>query len=122
MAWDCATGNGQCAVPLARLFDSIVATDASEKQLSNAQQHPRIEYRLASAEQSGLTTGSVDLITVAQALHWFRVEQFWQEAGRVLRAEGVIAVWCYAFLEIAPEIDASVSRFYSDTVGPYLGL
>lgn len=118
-AWDCATGNGQCAVPLTKFFESVIATDASEKQLSNAEQHSRISYRLARAEESGLTAGSVDLITVAQALHWFRIENFWNEARRVLRPGGVIAVWCYAFLEVAPEIDGIVNRFYSEAVGPY---
>ena len=118
-AWDCATGNGQCAIPLTRFFQSVIATDASEKQLSNAQKNPKVDYRLAPAEESGLTDESIDLITVAQALHWFQLEHFWTEARRVLRPKGVIAVWCYAFLEIAPEIDAIVNRFYSETVGPY---
>jgi len=118
-AWDCGTGNGQCAVSLAKFFDSVVATDASEKQLSNAQRHPRIEYRLAPAERSSLTDQTVDLITVAQALHWFKLDQFWSEACRVLRPNDVIAVWCYAFVEISPEIDPVVNRYYSETVGPY---
>src|SRR5689334_6356363 len=65
LAWDCGTGNGQCAVSLAKFFDSVVATDASEKQLSNAERHPRVEYRRATAERSGLTGQSVDLVTVA---------------------------------------------------------
>ena len=119
LAWDCGTGNGQCAVSLAKFFDAVIATDASEKQLSNAEDHPRVEYRLARAEQSGLTGQSVDLITVAQALHWFKLEQFWPEVRRVLRPHAVIAVWCYAFVEISPEIDAVVNRYYSETVGSY---
>jgi SAM-dependent methyltransferase len=119
LAWDCATGNGQSAVPLARLFDSVVATDASEKQLANAERHPRIEYRVAPAERSGLPSGAADLITVSQAMHWFRIDEFWTEAKRVLRPEGVIAVWCYVFVEITAEIDAVVNRYYSDIVGPY---
>jgi len=119
LAWDCATGNGQCAVPLAKFFKSVIASDASEKQLGNAEPNPRVEYRLAAAENSGLTDHSIDLITVAQALHWFKIEQFWNEAYRVLRPNAVIAVWCYSFVQIAPEIDEIVNRFYGETVGPY---
>src|ERR1044071_1842117 len=77
LAWDCATGNGQAAVGLASVFDRVIATDASEKQIANAQQRERVEYRLAPAENSGLESATVDLVTVAQALHWFDMEQFY---------------------------------------------
>jgi SAM-dependent methyltransferase len=119
LAWDCGTGNGQCAVALAEFFDQVIATDPSQKQLDNAQPHPQIRYRLAPAEESGLAGNSVDLITVAQALHWFRIDDFWKEVGRTLHPGGVIAVWCYGFLEVDPKIDAVLNRFYSEIVGPY---
>src|ERR1700745_933422 len=70
LAWDCATGNGQAAVGLASVFDRVIATDASEKQIANAQPHERVEYRIATAEDSGLESETIDLIMVAQALHW----------------------------------------------------
>jgi SAM-dependent methyltransferase len=119
MAWDCATGNGQCAASLARFFDSVIATDASEQQLKSAEPNSRVAYRVASAEASGLNSHSIDLITVAQALHWFEIDSFWKEADRVLKPKGVIAVWCYELLEITPEIDAVVDHFYRNIVGPY---
>src|SRR6266702_7754990 len=71
LAWDCATGNGQAAVGLAPYFTRVIATDASDGQLRNAFLHPRVIYRQASAEDSGLESGSIDLVTVAQAVHWF---------------------------------------------------
>lgn len=95
-AWDCATGSGQAAVALAAYFDAVVATDASAAQLAHAEPHPRVEYRVAPAESSGLEPGSADLVSVAQALHWFAVPRFYAEARRVLRPGGVLAVWCYA--------------------------
>jgi SAM-dependent methyltransferase len=78
-----------------------------------------VKYQLAAAEASGIEPASIDLITVAQALHWFRLDEFWSEARRVLRPNGFIAVWCYAFLNIDPKIDSIVNHFYSDIVGPY---
>jgi methylase of polypeptide subunit release factors len=68
LAWDCGTGNGQAAVALASAFDRVVATDASEKQITNADPHERVEYRVAPAEDSGIESETLDLIVVAQAL------------------------------------------------------
>ena len=87
LAWDCATGNGQAAVALARVFTRVVATDASAEQVQAATPHPRVEYRVGPAEESGLTSDSADAVTVAQALHWFDRPSFYAEASRVLRRE-----------------------------------
>ena len=104
---------------LARHFERVVATDASRAQLASARAHPAITYRVAPAEESGLPDGSVDLVTAAQALHWFDIPRFFEEARRVLVPRGVLAVWCYELMTISPTIDAAISRYYSETVGPY---
>lgn len=119
LAWDCATGNGQAAVPLAGIFDRVVATDASQQQLGNATPHPRIEYRVATAENSGLPDASVDLLTVAQAVHWFDFDRFYAEARRVLRPGGAIALWTYNLLRGTPEISALVDRLARDISGAH---
>ncbi len=118
-AWDCATGNGQAAVALAEFFEHVIATDASEKQIAHGQPHERVTYRLTSAERSGLDAASVDLVTVAQALHWFDRDAFFAEAKRVLKPRGVLAVSTYNLFEVSPEIDRLIETFYNDTVGPY---
>jgi SAM-dependent methyltransferase len=118
-AWDCATGNGQAALGLAAHFDEVVATDASAKQLAEAAPHPRVTYRVAPAEDSGLPEGSFDLVTAAQAAHWFDRPRFWREVRRVLVPGGVVAVWCYALFRSTPEIDRVIDRLYRDVVGPY---
>jgi SAM-dependent methyltransferase len=119
LAWDCATGNGQAAVALAELFGRVIATDASKRQIENAEAHARVEYRIAPAENSGIESNSVDLITVAQALHWFELERFDTEARRVLKPRGVVAAWAYKLAQIEPAIDAVVNHYYSDVVGAY---
>jgi SAM-dependent methyltransferase len=119
LVWDCATGNGQAAVALAEFFQQVIATDASDNQIANAQRHDRVIYRVASAEQSGLAEASLDLITVAQALHWFDREAFFAEAKRVLKSDGLLAVWSYNLFKVSPEIDRLVEQFYRETVGPY---
>ncbi|HTD84813.1 MAG TPA: class I SAM-dependent methyltransferase [Gemmatimonadaceae bacterium] len=95
LALDCGTGNGQAAIGLAGRFDKVVATDPSTEQIKNATPHPKIEYRVAQSEASGLPTRSVNLVTAAQALHWFVPERFFAEAKRVLVADGAVAVWGY---------------------------
>jgi SAM-dependent methyltransferase len=118
-AWDCATGNGQAAVGLAEHFQRVVATDGSLEQLSHASPHPRVFYARSLAERASIASHSLDLVTVAQGVHWFNFDQFYQEARRVLKPGGVLAVWGYGLIRVTPEIDAIVDRFYTETVGPY---
>jgi SAM-dependent methyltransferase len=120
LAWDCATGSGQAALALAPHFERVIATDASAEQIAAAPPHPRVEYRVAPAETSGLAADSVDTITVAQALHWFDRPAFYGEAGRVLRGDGVLAAWTYGHPQLDdPGADEVFRRFYSETVGPF---
>ncbi len=113
LAWDCATGNGQAALALAERFARVIATDLSRAQLAEAQPHPRIEYRLAAADDSGIEPASADLVTVAQAVHWFDFERFYAEVRRVLVPGGVIAVWTYHRALADPEIQSIAERFRS---------
>jgi len=119
LAWDCGTGNGQAAAGLASVFDAVIATDASEKQITNAELHERVDYRVAPAENSRIESGTVDLIMVAQALHWFDLDRFYAEARRVLKSDGVLAASAYNLLHINPAIDEVVNRYYYEVVGPF---
>ena len=119
-AWDCATGNGQAAVGLAAHFARVVATDASAGQVANATPATNVEYRVTRAEQSGLDTSSVDLVTCAQALHWLPRDAFYDEVRRVLRPGGLVAVWGYHIPIVGDEaIDAHIRHFHDVVVGPH---
>lgn len=119
LAWDAGSGNGQAAVALAEHFEQVVATEPSEAQLASAQAHPRVTYHRSAETAPMLAEASVDLVTVAQAAHWFDRTQFYAEVQRVLRPGGVVALWTYALCHITPEIDAVVGRLYADIVGAY---
>jgi SAM-dependent methyltransferase len=119
LAWDCGTGNGQAALGLAKGFTRVVATDPSIQQLKNAFSAPNVSYLCSLAEKPALAAASADLVTVAQALHWFDIPRFFSEVRSVLKPGGVVAVWGYALCRINPELDAVIDDYYWHKVGPY---
>lgn len=121
LAWDCGAGNGQASVALAAYFKRVIASDASAAQIAQPTTVScGVEYRVAPAEESGLPDGCADIVTVAQALHWFDTPRFFAEVARVLKTGGVLAAWSYGRLAIeGAEIDAAVQAFYENDIGPY---
>lgn len=118
-AWDCACGNGQASHDLAARFGSVVATDASQEQIAAAESRTNVEFRVAPAECSGLEDAAIDLITVAQAYHWFDRDRFHDEAQRVLKPGGVLAVWAYGIQVVeGDEVNRRGQHFYANVVGP----
>lgn len=119
LAWDCATGNGQVAIALTRYFGSVYASDASAAQIAEAAPHPRVTYQVEPAERCRLESGSADLITVGQALHWLDRPRFYAEARRVLKASGVLAAWCYTLCRVSDRVDPIIDRLYREIVGEF---
>jgi len=118
--WDCACGNGQASHDLATRFAKVIATDASKEQIASASLNPKVEFRVATAEQCGLPDHSVELVTVAQAMHWFDFDRFYAEVKRVLKPGGVLATWAYGINQVEGErVNEIVQDFYSSVVGPY---
>ena len=119
LAIDVATGNGQAAVALAAHFESVIGTEPSAAQLRQARPHARVTYRQEAAESISVPDGTADLLTAAQAAHWFDWPRFAAEAQRVLAPGGVLAIWSYGEVGVAPDIDLLVGDFSRDVVGPY---
>ena len=118
VAWDCATGNGQAAFELAKKFRRVEATDVSQNQLANAKTAPNIFYSVRAAEKPKFEK-SFDLVTVAKAIHWFNIEAFYEEAKRVSKSNGTIAMWGYSLLSIDTRIDPIILDFYTNVIGSY---
>jgi SAM-dependent methyltransferase len=119
LAWDCATGNGQAAVSLAKSFKKVIATDGSAEQVEQAQPARNIEYRQMTAEEAMLEEQCCDLITVAQALHWFDTSRFFDNVKRTLKPDGLLAVWCYGVQRINEPMDAAIEHLYEGILGDY---
>jgi len=118
-AWDCGTGNGQIAQVLAESFKNVFATDISQQQIDNAVLHENIAYSVQPAEKTSFPDNFFDLITVAQAIHWFDFDAFYREVTRTGRNGGVLAVIGYGLIQINSSIDRIIAAFYRDVVGPY---
>lgn len=117
--WDCASGSGQAAIEASQYFRCVIATDASYQQLRNAQTADNIFYATCLAEQTPFIDRAFDLIMVAQALHWFKLERFYAEVRRLLKPSGLLAVWTYNLLQINPRVDELIRHLYSDILGDY---
>lgn len=118
-AWDCATGNGQVALVLASYFNQVIASDASQEQLDQARPHPNIIYQQAPAEKTPFQDHAFDLITVAQAIHWFNIEEFYKEVRRTARKNGIIAIIGYDRVQVEDEMDKEIHGFYENMFGRY---
>lgn len=119
VAWDAGCGNGQLSVDLAERFARVAATDASAEQIAKAAPHGRVEYRVAPAERSGLHDASVDLVTVAQAAHWFDLPAFYAEVLRVARPGAAVALISYGVPTADGSLGPLLRAFHDETLGRY---
>lgn len=118
-ALDIAAGSGQATLPLLPYFDNVLACDASPDQLASVTTWQSTQRFAAQAEQLPLSDGLVDLIVVAQALHWFASPTFFAEAKRTLAPDGLFCAWCYSLLRIEPTLDAVIARLHGETLRGY---
>jgi SAM-dependent methyltransferase len=120
LAVDFGTGSGQAARALVDHFDRVIGMDPSAAQIAHAARHERIEYRIGRAESSGLPSRSANLVTAAQALHWFEPEVFFREAKRLLMPGGAIAVWGYGDPILDdPHLQRKLHDFNRELLEPY---
>jgi len=118
-AWDCGAGNGQATLDLADRFDEVIATDVSAEQIARAPARPNVRWLVAPAESAPIESGSVDLTTIAQALHWFDHDRFYAEVRRVSARGAAIAAWTYAPPRMDGNLGAALRHFAYEVVGAY---
>jgi SAM-dependent methyltransferase len=128
LAVDIACGTGEATNPLASYFDKVIGTDNSQVMVEKAsEKYPALTFEVSKAEtffhELGLDLHSVDLITVAEGIHWFDLPKFFAEAHRALKPNGTLAYWGYCDPIIAGHPDATTTLIelcYGDKyLGPY---
>lgn len=120
LVWDCAAGSGQFTQLLAPVFEHVVATDLSMQQLQQAPRLENVSYQVQLAEKTSFMPQSFDLITVAQAIHWFDFDGFYQEVRRCLKPDGVLAIIGYGVLEAQHKpLNQLIQRLYGETLAGY---
>ncbi|KAI9343426.1 S-adenosyl-L-methionine-dependent methyltransferase [Zopfochytrium polystomum] len=105
VAVDVACGTGQACIPLADYcgFKHVLGVEPSEIMRKAAIPHSSVTYVAGSSSDLSAaiapyvaSLGQVDLITSSQAVHWFELPAFFNEAAKVLRSGGTLAFWCYS--------------------------
>lgn len=119
LALDCGCGTGQATIGLADRFERVIAVDPGAALIARAPPHPRVEYRIAPAEETGVAAGTVDLVLAAQAYHWFDPARFEREVARVARPGAAVALVTYGLCSVDAEVDAVVGRLYRELLGPH---
>ncbi|MDA0688602.1 MAG: class I SAM-dependent methyltransferase [Proteobacteria bacterium] len=123
LAIDCASGNGQATGSLLKYFDRVLMTDASAEQLKQyagaGEDNEKLVRVVAVAERLPVPDQCADMLTVAQALHWFDFDSFCEELDRVLKPGAIFAAWSYGIHSISPDIDSLIGYLYEDIIGSY---
>lgn len=119
LAVDVGCGSGQFTRQLAAGFDAVIGLDPSADQIAHAQPHERVRYARAPAENLGLDDHSANLITAAQAAHWFDLPRFYAEARRIAAPGAVLALISYGVARLDPDLDERFQRFYTEEIGPF---
>ncbi len=122
LCWDCGTGNGQAAVYLAEYYDKVIATDPSEEQIKNAISHAKVIYKVEKAEEPDLDNKSVDLLTVANAMHWFNFDEFYKTANRVVKKNGIIAAWAYGLPTVDEDVNKLLEHLHHVVLNDFLAI
>lgn len=122
--WEPGCGSGQATRDLARRFAQVFATDPSAAQIK---QHwaahsdsdaAHVRVAVEPGEATSLPSGSVGLVAVAQALHWFDRARFFAECDRVLHPGGVLAAWTYQDMVFSDDMEPAANAF-RQRIEPY---
>lgn len=144
---DVGCGPGNVTRALGAHFQHAIGLDASPSMALQADELSRaagattlagepLSFCQSSAESLGaelvddaqhaiIRDGSVDLVTVANAAHWFDMAAFWRAAHRVLRPRGTVAVWIPGEGLVHPStpgaaaLDAVLQRFVARDLLPH---
>jgi len=107
---DLGCGTGLSTVAWRRHASHVIGIDSNPLMLERAPHAANIVYRTASADSTGVVSGSADIVTCSQSFHWMKPRSTIREIARVLRPGGVFAAYDYA---LPPLIDPRVDEAFA---------
>ncbi|XP_067679659.1 putative methyltransferase DDB_G0268948 [Haliotis asinina] len=115
----CGTGH-QSTVPLARVFRHVVGVDVSQEQIRQTPHLSNVDFRVGRGEDLAfLESSSVNVVSVATAIHWLDLPTFYKEVDRVLTPRGCLAVyWMQRQKHENEEAEAAIKEFH-DSMSEY---
>ncbi|XP_065896165.1 putative methyltransferase DDB_G0268948 [Dysidea avara] len=120
---DVACGSGQGTFHMADLFKQVCGIDISQEQVHQALEKSKqlniknVEFCVGTAEKLPFADESVDLVTCAEALHWFHETTFYSEVDRILKHGGCLAAYGYGHVEAKHEnVQPLIRHFLKDTL------
>ncbi len=95
---DIGSGTGIFTIALSQFVNSVFAVEPNNDMRFIAEEKYKTIANItsinATAENTSLSDHSIDLVTVAQAFHWFDRGMFKDECKRILKPNGkVVLVW-----------------------------
>lgn len=118
IAWEAGCGSGQASRGLAAHFDRVHATDPSAAQVGQAAGPAQVAFAVEPGERCSLGDATVDVASVAQALHWFERDAYFAECARVLRPGGLLVAWGYQDIEVPAGVADANARLQA-AIHPY---
>ena len=105
---DLGSGTGISTSAWSAHADRVLGIEHNPEMLAAARAAPRVEYRHATAQETGLPDACADVVTCAQSLHWMDHRSTIDEIARILRPEGVFAAYDYDWPPLVHwEVDAA---------------
>ncbi|KAH8797272.1 S-adenosyl-L-methionine-dependent methyltransferase [Xylogone sp. PMI_703] len=106
-AHDVGAGHGIVSEMLSAKFPKVIVSEPNPKYLQLAQKRLQslnplfpngsFEYLEEAAEQSSVKSGSVDVLTICEAIHWTDIPQAISEFARQLKSGGTLCIVYYWF-------------------------
>ena len=95
---DLGAGTGRASLAMAELGWRVTAVEPGKPMLdllrgSASNEGLLVSTVQATAEETGLDPASADLVTAAQAFHWFDKDRALREAARILKPSGGLALF-----------------------------
>lgn len=121
---DIGAGTGIFSAQLAATGARVISVEPNDEMRAQAElrfdNSETVSVVAGTAEATGIAAGSIDLVTAAQAFHWFDCEAFRTECLRILRGDARVALVWNMRVSDAP-VNAACERTFRELCPRFKG-